>query len=236
MDGFSYVNIFATKGMEYVLTIAFFLVLIPFWIVLNRHVKVSSGIGSRIRALTRAVLKIPRGVFVTRQHTWAFLGSDGDAKVGVDDLIQHLTGDVAVTLLRKSGDEVRKGDILGELKKGDKVLKVHSPVSGRIRGINPRVLEDPGIINVDPYAKGWMIKIMPNDWIGDTRDCFLADDASRYLNDELTRFKDFLGESLARHSPDTPLVTLQDGGEIMDHTLSSLPSEVWTDFQKAFLD
>ena len=36
MDGFSYTNIFETKGKEYLMIIGFMLILVPFWIALNR--------------------------------------------------------------------------------------------------------------------------------------------------------------------------------------------------------
>ncbi len=44
MDGFSYNNIFETKGIEYLVIIAFFLILIPFWIKLNKKVKTTEHV------------------------------------------------------------------------------------------------------------------------------------------------------------------------------------------------
>ena len=31
MDAFSYVNIFSTKGIEYLIVISFFILFVPFW-------------------------------------------------------------------------------------------------------------------------------------------------------------------------------------------------------------
>lgn len=236
MDGFSYVNIFATKSMEYVLTIAFFLLLVPFWILLNRQIKVTAEIRDSLKALTARALKIPRGVFFSPHHTWTFLGADGKAKVGVDDLLQHLTGDVAVKMIKEKGEMVKKGEVVAELTRGEKNLNVIAPVSGPISGVNIKLLEEPMRLNVDPYAKGWLLKIDPENWKEETREYYLADSAEEYLEKELGRFKDFLGHSLAKHSPGTPMVALQDGGEIMDNTLAELPEAVWSDFQKEFLD
>ena len=39
MDGFSYSDIFATKGIEYLIIISFLALLVPFWIILNKQVK-----------------------------------------------------------------------------------------------------------------------------------------------------------------------------------------------------
>lgn len=36
MEPFSYYNLFETKGMEYIVTIVFFILLIPFWLILNK--------------------------------------------------------------------------------------------------------------------------------------------------------------------------------------------------------
>lgn len=44
MDGFSYHNIFETKGLEYLAIVVFFAILIPFWMILNKQVKISKEI------------------------------------------------------------------------------------------------------------------------------------------------------------------------------------------------
>ena len=42
MDGFSYTDIFATKGIEYLVVITFLLLLIPFWMILSKESKFST--------------------------------------------------------------------------------------------------------------------------------------------------------------------------------------------------
>jgi glycine cleavage system H protein len=96
--------------------------------------------------------------------------------------------------------------------------------------------ESPGVINEDPYGKGWIYKIQPTGWIADTGTYYLADEAIEWSKTELERFKDFLAISLRRYTPETSMVILQDGGEIIDRPLSELPGEVWQDFQKSFLN
>ena len=44
MEQFTYNNIFETKGIEYLLIIGFFLVLIPFWLILNKRVEIARQI------------------------------------------------------------------------------------------------------------------------------------------------------------------------------------------------
>ena len=93
MNDFNYYNIFETKGIEYVLTIVFFAILIPFWLVLNRQLKIKEAITS-LGVLTANILRVPKGLFFSRNHTWAHLEKSGLAKIGIDDLLQHLTGEI----------------------------------------------------------------------------------------------------------------------------------------------
>ncbi len=84
MDAFSYQNIFETKGIEYLVVIAFLILLVPFWILLNRRIKSRGMVRKEPGVLTASTLKIPRGMFFSRNHTWAFLEMSGNAKVGLE--------------------------------------------------------------------------------------------------------------------------------------------------------
>ena len=235
MDGFTYNNIFETKGIEYLAIIAFFLILVPFWVLLNRQVKISKQIEKALGILTSSVLKVPQGLFFSRLHTWTHLEKSGVAKVGMDDLLLHITGEVSFNKLIEPGEKVSKGDLMAEINHKGKNLKIYSPISGEVIEANPLLSKRPEILNEDPYLKGWMYKIKPTSWMADTNSYFLAEEASDWSRQELERFKDFLSSSMGKYLPDNANVILQDGGEICDQPLSELPDEVWQDFQKDFL-
>jgi glycine cleavage system H protein len=235
MDGFSYHNIFETKGIEYLVIVAFFLILIPFWILLNRRVKVARQSQKSPGVLTASSLQIPQGLFFSRYHTWAHLEKSGVAKIGLDDLLLRITGEVKFSRFVNSGEKIRKGDFLAEIVQKDKVLKIYSPISGEIVEANPMLKVSPELMNEDPYVKGWMYKIKPISWVADTNSYFLAEDATSWSIKELERFKDFLATSIGKYSPEPSGAILQDGGELCDQPLSELPNEVWQDFQQDFL-
>ena len=112
MEGFSYSDIFATKGMEYVIIIAFLALLIPFWVVLNKQVKVNKQIQRALGFLSASILKIPQGLFYSQNHTWMYMEKSGAAKVGLDDLLMHITGEVKFSQLKNPGEMINKGDLL----------------------------------------------------------------------------------------------------------------------------
>jgi len=236
MESFSYTNIFDTKGIEYIAILFFFALLIPFWILLNRKVQITKQIKKALGFLSANVLNIPQGVFHSKNHTWAFLEKNGDAKVGLDDLLIHLTGEVKVRSLKNTGELINKGDLLLEVDQNGKLLQVFSPISGKILNSNDDLTTNPELINEDPCGNGWVYRIKPSNWKTETQNYYLAEEAIDWSKKELDRFKDFLAESMKKHSPEQSMVVLQDGGELRDNTLSELPDEIWKDFQHDFLN
>ncbi|MCX6268626.1 MAG: hypothetical protein NTW16_14935 [Bacteroidetes bacterium] len=235
MDGFSYADIFATKGIEYLVIITFLALLIPFWIILNRKEKISRQIQKAMGILSAKILKIPQGLYYSKNHTWMFMEKSGNAAVGLDDLLLHITGELKFLHLKDPGEIINKGDLLTAIDQNGKLLRIYSPLSGKIVDTNSHVNENPGLLNEDPYNQGWLYKIKPSNWITEAKSCYFAEDASNWSERELVRFKDFLAVTLRNHAPESSHVILQDGGELCDHSLSAFPEEIWQDFQKEFL-
>jgi glycine cleavage system H protein len=236
MDGFSYNNIFETKGIEYLIIIAFLLMIIPFWILINRQVSLKSSIRSAIGILSESILKIPQGILFSKNHTWAHLGKSGIAEVGIDDFLLHVTGEVTFTGLKVPGSYIEKGEALAGIDHNGKILKVYSPVSGKVIHTNRMLKDNPLAVNSDPYEKGWIYKIEPSRWMEETGKYYLANEALTWTKAELLRFRDFLAGSMRIFDPKLSMVILQDGGELCDKPLSDLPDEIWHDFQESFLD
>ena len=235
MEGYTYTNIFETKGIEYLFIITFFSVLIPFWLILNKKTKRSQQISKVLGFITPDSLRIPQGVFFSKFHTWAHLGKNGEARVGIDDLLLHFTGDVTLESSLKPGDKITKGDVLTSINHNGKILQIKSPISGEITDANEDLTDNPDLIKDDPYRQGWVYAVKPSNWKAETQSYFLADEASNWIAQELAKFKDFLSISASKNMPEPSVLVLQDGGEIVNQPLAELPQEVWNDFQKEFL-
>jgi len=237
MESFNRVDIFDTKGIEYLFVIGYLLCLIIFWNLATRHEIIIKQIKKVISTLSAGILRIPQGLFYNRYHTWTHLDDSGVASVGLDDFLQHITGEVTFTQLKDPDQMINKGDLLTQIDQDGKHLKIFSPISGKILASNATLNENPGIFNEDPYKKGWIYKIKPSHWRKETNSYFLAEEATNWSVKELDRFKDFLtGGPLRNYSSEPSMILLQDGGEIRDNILSELPNEVWTGFQEEFLN
>ncbi len=235
MDGFTYTNIFDTKGIEYLIVIAFLLLLIPFWLALNKRVKTRERIHKALGVLSASMLRIPQGIFYSKNHTWAYLEKSGVARIGLDDLLLHITGEVSVSHCKSPGETVKKGDLLAEIDHKGKSLNIYSPISGEVISANSVLSVNRELLNADPYGNGWIYNIKPSDWVAEISSLFLAGNATDWLKRELVRYKDFLAMSMPKYSPETSMVMLQDGGELVENSLSEMPQEIWQDFQKEFL-
>lgn len=235
MGEFYRVDIFDTKGIEYLFVIVYLLGLIMFWKVSGKQI--TKQIQKVLGNLSASILRIPHGLFYNKNHTWTHLEKSGAAMVGMDDFLQHLTGKVEFSSLKQPGEIIKKGDLLAEIDKNGKQLKVFSPISGKILSTNSTLYESPEMLNEDPYDKGWIYKIKPSNWIEETNSYLFAEEAEDWSSAELGRFKDFLMlGSMRKFSSEPSMVMLQDGGELCDNILSELPDEVWKDFQVEFLD
>jgi len=236
MDSFTYSDIFDTKGIEYLIIIGFLLLIIPFWIFLSKPLKVRRKIIKSLGVLKFNILKIPRGLFYCKNHTWSHLEKSGDARIGIDDLLVHLTGQVEVSNLRNPGERINKGDMLAELSQGGKKLLITSPISGEVKDVNRSLKKNSENLSTDPYGTGWICKLKPDKWVEETSSYYLADESINWIRREIERFKDFIAVSVQKHHPETSMVVLQEGGELTDNPLSEMPDNIWHDFQESFLD
>jgi glycine cleavage system H protein len=233
MNGFTYHNIFATKGIEYLAIITFFLVLVPFWVLLNRKKKYSAEIQQPTDP--NAHLKHPNGLVFSRQHTWAFLHKSGFARIGLNAMLVKLLGNFEIKFLKNAGDFVSQGEQIACLIIGDRNLSIHAPITGKILKTNTIVRNSSDIIELNPYEKGWLIEVEPQSWITEIANYTMADEAHLWVKSEWARFKDFITFHSYNSMEPSMLRVMQDGGELAENPLNGMPENVWAEFQRDFL-
>ncbi|RJP35812.1 MAG: hypothetical protein C4547_08775 [Phycisphaerales bacterium] len=106
-------------------------------------------------------LKLATDVSFHPSHSWARL--EGDVWVGADDLVQAALGPVDDVELPPRGLHVTRGQPLFRLRRGHRVVEVRSPVSGTVVDANPELRSRPELINKDPFAQGWAVRLHSDD-------------------------------------------------------------------------
>ncbi len=74
-------------------------------------------------------LNVPAGIFVSPQHAWAKIESNGTIRVGPDDLIRKIFEKVDHVELPETRQKIKKGETLFSLKFGDYSMNI--PFSGQ---------------------------------------------------------------------------------------------------------
>lgn len=94
----------------------------------------------------------------TKEHEWVKLEKD-IATVGIDDYAQGELGDIVFVELPKVGTKVEQMKPFGVIEAVKAVSELFSPVTGEVIEVNSKLEAEAGLINKDPYAEGWIIKI-----------------------------------------------------------------------------
>ena len=102
-------------------------------------------------------MNIPKELQYTKSHEW-LLVEDGVATVGLTDFAQDALGDIVFVNLPQSGDQVSAGEALGDVESVKAVSDVLSPVSGVVAEVNEELLDNPALVNEDPYG-AWLVKV-----------------------------------------------------------------------------
>ena len=104
----------------------------------------------------------PADLRYTHDHEW--LRAQGSAwRVGITQFAVDALGDITLIDLPKEGDQVTKGQRFGTVESVKSVSDLYAPVSGRVTAVNAALKDAPESVNSEPYGKGWMIDIEPND-------------------------------------------------------------------------
>lgn len=101
---------------------------------------------------------IPQDLQYASSHEW--LKVDGDtATIGISDYAQHALGDIVFVELPEVGTSFSAGDAFGVVESVKAASDVYIPAAGEVTEINEELLDQPEIVNTDPYNAGWLIKI-----------------------------------------------------------------------------
>lgn len=100
---------------------------------------------------------IPEELKYTKSHEWV-KEEDGVITVGLTDYAQSALGDIVFINLPEEGDDVTAGQAFSDVESVKAVSDVFSPVTGKVAAINEDLLDNPALVNEEPY-EAWLIKV-----------------------------------------------------------------------------
>ncbi len=107
-------------------------------------------------------MNVPPGLRYTREHEWVRI-EDALAVVGITAHAQDQLGDIVFVELPDEDSSLSQFEKFGEIESVKAVSDLFAPLSGRVAETNPRLEDEPELVNSSPYGEGWMLKIEMSD-------------------------------------------------------------------------
>jgi glycine cleavage system H protein len=105
---------------------------------------------------------VPADLKYTKSHEWVRL-SGTTAVIGITDHAQHELTDVVFVELPEVGRKVKAGEACAVVESVKTASDIYSPLSGEVIEINRAAVDDPALVNREPFAGGWFFKLKLSD-------------------------------------------------------------------------
>src|SRR5882724_10564540 len=101
---------------------------------------------------------VPANLKYAKSHEW--VRAEGEvATVGITDHAQHELTDVVFVELPAVGRKLKAGEACAVVESVKTASDIYSPVSGEIVVVNPKVVDQPALVNSEPYGAGWFFEV-----------------------------------------------------------------------------
>lgn len=106
--------------------------------------------------------QVPEELRYAETHEWARLEGD-TVVVGISDFAQEQLGDVVYVELPEIGEVFDREEIIGEIESVKARSDIYAPMAGEVVEVNEEIMDDPAVVNEDPYGEGWLIRLQASD-------------------------------------------------------------------------
>ncbi len=159
-------------------------------------------------------------------HAWAQRERRNVIRVGVDEFASKLAGKIDKIELPKPGHWIRQGQKAWAFFRGEQKAEMLSPVEGEVVEINHEVLNNPALLNQDPYGKGWLFAVFAPDEESVLRNLLPTELVAGWMRETVARFY--------AKQPALAGAVMADGGRPADDLAAALPNASWKELTAEF--
>lgn len=91
-------------------------------------------------------------------HMW-YREEDGIITIGINDEGLADITEITSVDLPPEQEKVEEDVAIGVIETDDGPLNIYSPVAGTVIEVNASVVDEPSVIQEDPYEEGWLLRI-----------------------------------------------------------------------------
>ena len=107
-------------------------------------------------------MNFPENLKYSSDHEWVKVEGN-EAFIGISDFAQGELGEIVFVDITSEGEKVDKGAIFGSIEAVKTVSDLMMPITGEVIEVNPKLDDEPELVNTDPYGEGWIIKVSIED-------------------------------------------------------------------------
>jgi len=96
------------------------------------------------------------------EHDWARIDGE-EATIGITWFAQDSLGELVHFEPPEVGSTVSQGSACGEVESVKAVSDVIAPLSGEVLEVNQKAVDEPEVVNEDPYGEGWLLRVRLSD-------------------------------------------------------------------------
>ena len=174
-----------------------------------------------------AGFEVPENVRYHAGHTWALSESRDLVRVGMDDFASKLVGKIDNITLPQRGRWVRQGQKIWTIFREGKSVDMVSPIEGTVTEVNESIVQNPALVNQDPFGEGWLVKVQAPDSKLNFRNLLGGTLARLWTEDSALRLRKRMPVAMAA-------ALAQDGGVAVDDITAHLPEEDWATLTREF--
>mgnify|MGYP000103039535 FL=1 len=106
--------------------------------------------------------EVKEGLYYSKDYAWVKV-EDGKVRIGITDYAQKQLHEVVFAELPEAGSTITRNEPYGSLESVKAVSDLIAPISGTVVEVNQAVVDNPGLINEDPYGEGWLLVVSPSN-------------------------------------------------------------------------
>jgi glycine cleavage system H protein len=157
-----------------------------------------------------SLCNIKESLFYHPGHTWIKVEKADEVRIGLDLFLAKIIGKVKVVVLPLSGRRLLAGQHLCSIIREEGILHIVCPVNGLLLSVNPKLKDQPELINEDPLGDGFLVTLKPKNLQRDQKYLSFGEGALSWCQKEWERFKAAVLSEV--HLGQVRLgVTMQDG-------------------------
>jgi glycine cleavage system H protein len=228
MEGFKYIDIFASKGIEYIIVLAFLAILIVFWRWMSKYGFVNT-VKEKIKKGISLIdwFYINKEYFYHQGHSWAAPQSKDVVTVGVDDFTQKFLGKPSKISVPEIGSQVKQGEKGIQFQIDSKSIDILSPVEGEVIEINKEAIDNPELINKSPYSEGWLFKVRSPKIRNNLKNLLTGKIATAWMEETAEKISNTMTKDVG--------IVMQDGGVPISGFVKEISKDDWTELAQEYL-